>query len=133
LNAATGALVWSYLTGGIVFSSPAVANGVVYIRSSDTKVYAFGVHDVAVTDFKTSRTVVGLGSSINLNVVVANLGSYPETCNVTIYANTSIIAAFGFYAIGAGSPINFTFNWNTAGFVYGNYNITASAISFQEK
>jgi len=33
LNAASGALLWSYATGGDISSSPAVANGVVYIGS----------------------------------------------------------------------------------------------------
>jgi hypothetical protein len=40
LNAATGALKWSYTTGGEVRSSPAVANGVVYVGSDDFNVYA---------------------------------------------------------------------------------------------
>jgi outer membrane protein assembly factor BamB len=33
LNASTGTLLWSYDTGGAVFSSPAVANGIVYVSS----------------------------------------------------------------------------------------------------
>ena len=33
LNASTGAMLWSYTTGGGVYSSPAVANGVVYVGS----------------------------------------------------------------------------------------------------
>ena len=40
LNASTGAKLWSYLTGSDVVSSPAVANGVVYVGSSDDNVYA---------------------------------------------------------------------------------------------
>ena len=40
LNASTGALLWSYTTGGIVVSMPAVANGVVYITSADNNLYA---------------------------------------------------------------------------------------------
>jgi outer membrane protein assembly factor BamB len=40
LNAATGSLLWSYATGNTVFSSPAVANGVVYVGSYDNHVYA---------------------------------------------------------------------------------------------
>ena len=31
-NATTGAVLWSYATGSFVYSSPAVANGVVYVR-----------------------------------------------------------------------------------------------------
>ena len=33
LNASTGALLWKYTTGEQVYSSPAVANGVVYVGS----------------------------------------------------------------------------------------------------
>jgi outer membrane protein assembly factor BamB len=40
LDAATGALKWSYTTAGAIDSSPAVANGVVYVGSNDHKVYA---------------------------------------------------------------------------------------------
>jgi outer membrane protein assembly factor BamB len=36
-------LKWSYTTGGEVWSSPAVANGVVYVGSYDGRVYAFGL------------------------------------------------------------------------------------------
>ena len=45
-KASTGALLWKYLTIGNVYSSPAVANGVVYIatqstsNSSDNSLYA---------------------------------------------------------------------------------------------
>jgi outer membrane protein assembly factor BamB len=39
LNASTGALVWSDATRGMVDSSPAVANGVVYVGSG-RRVYA---------------------------------------------------------------------------------------------
>jgi len=36
-------LLSSYTTGSSVYSSPAVANGVVYIGSLDKKVYAFAL------------------------------------------------------------------------------------------
>ena len=40
LNASTGALLWKYTTGAAVYSSPAVANGVVYVGSEDANIYA---------------------------------------------------------------------------------------------
>ena len=40
LEAATGALKWSYNTGDRVDSSPAMVNGVVYVGSGDGKLYA---------------------------------------------------------------------------------------------
>jgi outer membrane protein assembly factor BamB len=43
LNATTGAKLWSYATGGFVFSSPTVVNGVVYVGSQDDKIYPFGL------------------------------------------------------------------------------------------
>ena len=43
LNASTGALLWSYGLGYGESSSPAVANGVVYIGSWDGPVFAFGL------------------------------------------------------------------------------------------
>ena len=41
LNASTGALLWKYTTGVCVASSPAVADGVVYVGSRDHNLYAF--------------------------------------------------------------------------------------------
>ncbi len=43
LNASTGALLWSYTAGYGTNSSPAVANGVVYVGWDDGNVYAFGL------------------------------------------------------------------------------------------
>ena len=40
MKTSSGTLLWSYATGGYVLSSPAVANGVVYVGSRDYKLYA---------------------------------------------------------------------------------------------
>jgi outer membrane protein assembly factor BamB len=42
LDAGNGEFRWSYLTGGMVVSSPAIANGVAYVGSYDHFVYAIG-------------------------------------------------------------------------------------------
>jgi outer membrane protein assembly factor BamB len=42
INATSGAIMWIYSTGGPVYSSPAIADGIVYFGSSDGKVYAIG-------------------------------------------------------------------------------------------
>ncbi len=41
LDATTGILKWSYTTGSYIYSSPAVADGVVYVGSSDSIMYVF--------------------------------------------------------------------------------------------
>src|SRR3984885_9936082 len=40
VDARTGAKVWSFPTGGSVFSSPAAADGLVYVGSGDGNMYA---------------------------------------------------------------------------------------------
>jgi len=42
-GALTGTLKWHYKTGNVVSSSPAIANGVVYIGSTDMTFYALHV------------------------------------------------------------------------------------------
>jgi len=135
LNAVTGELIWSYKTGGRVFSSPAVAGGVVYVGSSDGKVYAFGVgvHDVAVTNAASSKTVVGQGYDINVTVTLANQGGCPETFNVTFYANETIIGTLENVTLASGDFTTLTFTWNTTGFAKGNYTIWAYAWPVQDE
>ena len=41
-NAPTLTLKWSFGTGGEVTSSPAVANGMIYVGSANDRLYAFG-------------------------------------------------------------------------------------------
>ncbi len=40
LDAKTGKKLWSYLTGGAVLGTPAIANGTVYVGSQDNSLYA---------------------------------------------------------------------------------------------
>jgi hypothetical protein len=132
LNATTGAFVWSYTTANSVESSPAVAGGVVYVGSDDDKVYAFGVHDVAVTNVTSSKNgclpmqTVGQGFSATINVTVANQGGYTETFNVIAYANATAIQTETLTLTSQNST-TLTITWNTTGFGYGNYRLSAYA------
>jgi outer membrane protein assembly factor BamB len=131
LNASTGAFVWSYTTGGEVDSSPAVVNGVVYVGSEDGKVYAFGPssaeHDVSIEGIIASKSVLGSGYSMGINVTAADLGSYTETLNLTAYANATIIGSENI-TLAAGISTTVTFTWNTTGLAYGNYTLSAYAL-----
>jgi hypothetical protein len=88
--------------------------------------YLVPVHDVAVTNVIPSKTVVGQGYSLNINVTVANQGDYTETFNVTTYANTTTIQTKTVTLTSLNST-TITFNWNTTGFAKGNYTIWAYA------
>jgi parallel beta-helix repeat protein len=83
-------------------------------------------HDLAVIHSAASRTVVGQGSSLNINATVANRGDYTETFNVTAYANDTAIQTETL-TLTSGNSTTLTFTWNTSGFAYGNYTISAYA------
>jgi outer membrane protein assembly factor BamB len=204
LNSSTGVKIWSFTTGGAVESSPAVADGTVFVDSDDGNVYAFGsptysvsfsesglpqgaqwsvtfsgqtqsstsssitftaatgvhlfsitppagyvaspssssitvngtnvnqaitfkqrIHDVAVANVVPSKTDVDQGYTDNVNITIANQGSYSETFNVTLYANTTAIATQT-VTLTNGNSTTITFAWNTGWFIYGNYNISAN-------
>jgi parallel beta-helix repeat protein len=83
-------------------------------------------HDITVTAVAPSKTVVGQGYSLNINVTLANQGDYTETFNVTVYANTTSIASQN-VTLSSGNSTAINFTWNTAGFAKGNYTISAAA------
>jgi hypothetical protein len=79
------------------------------------------LHDIGVLNVSLSKTVVGIGYSMKINVTVENQGALAETFNVTIYANTDILTTFIDISIPSGSSDTITFTWNTSGFAKGNY------------
>ena len=83
-------------------------------------------HDVAVNSVTSSKTIVGKGFNVSINVTVANYGSYSETFMVTTYANTTEIASQNVTLL-SGNSATITFIWNTTSFAYGNYTISAYA------
>jgi len=85
-------------------------------------------HDVAITNIQPSRTVVAQGYSTNVNVTVANQGTFTETITLVIVrANTSVIGFQYFITLTAGSTQILIFTWDTSGFDVGNYIICAIA------
>jgi len=82
--------------------------------------------DVALLGVASSKTVVGQGYAVSINVTVENQGGYAETFNVTVYANTTSITTQTVTLTSGNSP-TVTFTWNTAGFASGNYTISAYA------
>jgi len=83
-------------------------------------------HDVAITRYEQSKDVVGVGYSCSITATVQNQGDYTETFNVTVYANTTIIGSEN-VTLPAGNSTTMAFTWNTSGFAYGNYTVSAYA------
>jgi hypothetical protein len=82
--------------------------------------------DVTVISVVPSKTIVGQGYIININVTVANQGDYTETFNVTLYANTTTIETKQTTLTSLNST-TITYTWNTTSFAKGNYTIWAYA------
>jgi hypothetical protein len=81
-------------------------------------------HDFAVTNIASSKTVIGQGYCGNLILTLQNLGSFNEYFNVTIYANSTIINTLNFN-LTSGKATTQDLLWNTTGFTYGNFTISA--------
>ncbi len=88
LNMTNGLLLWRYLTGAAVSSSPAVADGRVFFGSQDSVVYALGAKlpqlHVAVSPGKTSLLP---GELSNLTITVTD-GTNPLSANLTITSSS---------------------------------------------
>ncbi len=82
--------------------------------------------DIAVTDVTPSKTVIGQGFLLHINVTVTNQGNKTEVFNVILYANTTIIALQAVILSGENST-GLSFTWNTTGFAIGNYTISTYA------
>ncbi|MGA3191948.1 MAG: cohesin domain-containing protein [Candidatus Bathyarchaeia archaeon] len=72
------------------------------------------------------KTVVGQGYKLPISVTTANQGDLTETFSVASYANTAEIGEQTL-TLSNGSSTTVSFVWNTNGFAYGNYSVTAQA------
>jgi hypothetical protein len=84
------------------------------------------VHDIALTDLTPSETSVQEGTVSHVNVTVANHGSYAETFNLSLYANSTLIGTNS-VTLQSGSFTTIPFAWNTLEFPHGNYTLNAYA------
>jgi outer membrane protein assembly factor BamB len=89
LNMVTGAFLWSKLTGGQVSSSPAVADGRVFIGAKDAKVYALGIIIPKLTAMiAASPTILRSATVSNLTVTVRNSTGPIAGANLTFTSST---------------------------------------------
>lgn len=76
--------------------------------------------DIAVTSVTCSKTIVEVGGTVGIEATVANQGIYPETFNLTAYANNTVIETQTI-TLANGTFTIIDYLWNTLGFVDGNY------------
>jgi hypothetical protein len=83
-------------------------------------------HDLAVTNVTSSKTVVGQGFSITINVTIQNQGNLGETITISNFSNQTLLLNQSTY-LPPRTQTNLTFTWNTTDFAKGNYTISAVA------
>ena len=82
-------------------------------------------HNIA-TKWVASKSVVGQGLNLSIQVTVINTGSYSENLNVTAYLNSTSTAPQD-VTLDSGACTTLIFTFNTSSFPYGNYTISAYA------
>ncbi len=96
INAATGALKWFRATGNYVYTTPAVADGLVYVGSGDHKIYALKAANGAV---KWTYTT---GLDVTASAAVANGVVYDGSNDGNVYALDAATGVLDWsYATGA--------------------------------
>ncbi len=84
------------------------------------------LRNIAVTNIAPSKTVIGQGYLMSINVTVENQGHSTETFNVSVYANSTTIETKE-TTLTSGDFTTITFTWDTTNFPKGNYTISAYA------
>jgi hypothetical protein len=84
-----------------------------------------GIHDMAITDASPTGTVIGQGQMAQITVTLANEGTFPETFNVTAYANGTAIDTTQISLSALNSTL-VTLGWDTTGWTKGNYSISVN-------
>ena len=87
--------------------------------------------DIAATNLATSKTVVGQGYAIIVNVTSENRGNKTESLNMITSANSTAIDTESI-TLAMGNR-TLSFKWNTTSFSYGNYTISAYAEPLPEE
>jgi len=87
--------------------------------------------DVAAVNTTLSKTIVGVGYPVLINVTVENQGYFTETFNITFYAQweppSILIGTMTVSNLSIGETRTTTYKWNTTGFAKGIYTIIAAA------
>lgn len=82
--------------------------------------------DVGIAGVFPSKTVVGQGYNLLVNITVVNYGSYSETFNVSLHVNNTIIG-LQVVSLPSGNSTILTYTCNSAVFTKGNYSINVVA------
>jgi len=83
--------------------------------------------NIAITKLTPSKTVVGEGYTVYIDVTIENQGSDEATFNVSLYWNDTIIGTFTNITLSGLESMIVSYTWNTSGWTKGVYIISAHA------
>ena len=83
-------------------------------------------HDVKVSSVMSFPEAVMQGETVSIYVIAENQGDFTELCNITAYANDTIIAEEDEVIMTSESSKALLFQWDTSSFEIGQYQISAS-------
>jgi hypothetical protein len=89
--------------------------------------FTSSTHNIVVSSVILAKTVVGEGFDCNVTILVANLGQYTETFNLTAYANGTEIGTQKVTSLESTNQTTLTFVWDTTSLNLGNYSISSYA------
>lgn len=99
LNELSGLSVWTYNADGPVTSSPAIADDHVFVGTTGSSVYCFGLewpeHDVTVMQVFPHGNTFPQGSGVTVEYTIKNGGNVAEYITVTIGYRNSTTPPFG--------------------------------------
>ena len=129
-NSTTLTFLWNtsdIVTGGIFTISATATCGATWVDTLTDGTVLVTFHDVAVMSVSPSEPSVGQGCVLKIYVEVKNKGVQSETFSVTAYCNTTEIGTQTITDLDPDTSTTLTFLWDTTGFSFGNYTISATA------
>jgi len=137
----SGGNYWSDYIGQDLYNGPnqnlpgsdGIGDTPYVLDSNNRDHYPIMIHSIAVVAIALSRTTARVGRTVTVNVTVENQGSYAESVNITLYANTTTIGTRFNIAINRREAKTISFTWNTTGFSDGRYTIKAVASPVQNE
>ncbi|MEM3699490.1 MAG: NosD domain-containing protein [Candidatus Bathyarchaeia archaeon] len=128
----SGGNYWSDYTGEDLYGGPyqnetwsdCIGDTPYIINANNTDRYPLTKTKRAPAEIVLSKTIIGKGNSMPVNVTVVNKGDSTETFNVILYANTTAVNRTE-VTLTSGSYAIITLTWNTSSFAKGNYTIRA--------
>jgi len=85
------------------------------------------IHDIAVTNMTSSKTVVGRGYNVTIQAWTRNRGTFTETFNLTIEVAggmNEVLTRFTNITLTSGGIVVVTYAWNTTSWPMGNYSVS---------